>query len=117
MRDGTSDERARDDDAAAYSAQEGELREQLAAARAELVEAKELAESYRLAAKARAEQITELLVRAEASPALAQTRELRRLRELEKRWAVRVVVTSLEPLERPYQALKGRLRGGGAKRG
>jgi hypothetical protein len=94
-----------------------QLQEQLDAVRAELAEARELAESYRLAAKARAEEITELVLLADASPALAQTRELRRLRQLEKRWAVRVVVHSLEPIERPYQALKGRLRRGEPERG
>lgn len=115
--DGTPDSPSRGNVSAARSLTKAQLEAELESTRAELAETRELAESYRLAAKARAEQITELLRVSEAAPALAQTRELRRLRELEKRWSVRVVVHTLEPLERPYQALKGRLRGGVSKRG
>ena len=104
MNDGTTDGQPTVDRPTA-SVTRAQLQEQLDAVRAELAEARELAESYRLAAKARAEEITELVLLADASPALAQTRELRRLRQLEKRWAVRVVVHSLEPIERPLTRL------------
>ena len=86
------------------------LRDELARVRAERDELRDLAEAYRVSAKERSETISELLRVTQSSPSAAQARELRRLRALERRLAVRLVVNTLEPFERPYQALKRRTR-------
>lgn len=110
-----ADENAADEDvepgaAGQPGAEISRLRDELARVSAERDELRELAESYRLAAKERSETISELLRVSQSSPAASQARELRRLRALERRFAVRVVVNTLEPLERPYQALKRRTK-------
>jgi hypothetical protein len=97
-------------DPAGPEAEIARLRDQLTRVSAERDELRELAESYRLSAKERSETISELLRVSQSSPSAAQARELRRLRALERRFAVRLVVNSLEPLERPYQAFKRRTR-------
>lgn len=89
-------------------------RDELVAALAEshraLARSEAIAEEYRMSAKARSEEITALIIRSKSGANNERDRELRRLRALENRRIIRLAVAVLEPIEKPYQALKPRIR-------
>ena len=85
-----------------------ELEAALDISKARLQRTEMLCEQYRLSAKARAEEVTRLLLRPTA--ATASDRELRKLREIANRRVVRIAIAVLTPIEKPYQTIKPRLR-------
>lgn len=93
-----------------------DLHARLRVAESDVERLRVLAESYRLAAKARAEEVTKLIRAAEVTPRVDEAevqrlkRELIELRAFRARRSMRAVSVLIRPLETPYRHVKRAVR-------